>query len=408
MSTGACVVFPATGPARTVNADVTALENAGGRFNVTFSVNYDLTGKAVAYRLTETDGTSILALTDADPEITINGQTVEVDIPESNVTYGALAAGMYDYGLDVGAAGADADYRVQGRWQIADEAGLVTSIGSVETSVTVGDVTIIVEVVSGATVNGIWGGISGTLSDQTDLQAELDARQLLSQKDVPSGYCGLDAGSKVLQTNISDVINLDQLLDVDITGAQAGDLLVREASSQWVDAVLVEPLAGTIAMNSGSQVIALTATWQEFVPTAIVTSSMQNVVVGTNNGRLRIDYTGTGGGVPPGGATFRGELTVYLSLDIPDSSATIDVSFGAGGTVFPEASFAHARVATAAGHTAGLIFPVAFGLPIDGEAALTEFSVFLRGLVAVAPQVETFVFELTGHIETDQFVPRIT
>lgn len=42
-----------------------------------------------------------------------------------------------------------------------------------------------------------WGDIGGTLSDQTDLQAELDAKQDTSEKNQPSGYAGLDGSSKL-------------------------------------------------------------------------------------------------------------------------------------------------------------------------------------------------------------------
>lgn len=42
-----------------------------------------------------------------------------------------------------------------------------------------------------------WGDIGGTLSDQLDLQAALDAKQALSQKNAANGYAGLSAGSKL-------------------------------------------------------------------------------------------------------------------------------------------------------------------------------------------------------------------
>lgn len=42
-----------------------------------------------------------------------------------------------------------------------------------------------------ATGGGTWGSITGTLSDQTDLQTALDSKQNTSEKNEPSGYAGI-------------------------------------------------------------------------------------------------------------------------------------------------------------------------------------------------------------------------
>lgn len=42
-----------------------------------------------------------------------------------------------------------------------------------------------------------WGSITGVLSNQTDLQAALNAKQNISEKNQPSGYAGLDGSSKL-------------------------------------------------------------------------------------------------------------------------------------------------------------------------------------------------------------------
>lgn len=44
---------------------------------------------------------------------------------------------------------------------------------------------------------GAWGDITGTLADQTDLQAALDAKQATSQKGQANGYAELDASGLV-------------------------------------------------------------------------------------------------------------------------------------------------------------------------------------------------------------------
>lgn len=46
--------------------------------------------------------------------------------------------------------------------------------------------------------NAIWGNISGTLSNQTDLQNAINAKEDSSNKNVASGYAGLDANSQIL------------------------------------------------------------------------------------------------------------------------------------------------------------------------------------------------------------------
>lgn len=47
-----------------------------------------------------------------------------------------------------------------------------------------------------------WGAVTGTLSAQTDVQAALDAKQALSAKGAANGYAGLDASSLVPVANL--------------------------------------------------------------------------------------------------------------------------------------------------------------------------------------------------------------
>lgn len=43
----------------------------------------------------------------------------------------------------------------------------------------------------------VWGDITGTLANQTDLQTALTARELTANKNAANGYPGLSAGSKI-------------------------------------------------------------------------------------------------------------------------------------------------------------------------------------------------------------------
>lgn len=64
--------------------------------------------------------------------------------------------------------------------------------------------------ISGAGGASAWGDITGTLSNQTDLQAALDAKESLVNKDAPNGYAGLDGSGQILSTVIP-VMNVSNL-----------------------------------------------------------------------------------------------------------------------------------------------------------------------------------------------------
>lgn len=47
-----------------------------------------------------------------------------------------------------------------------------------------------------------WGDITGTLSNQTDLQTALDAKEATANKDAASGYAGLDTNARLTGTRL--------------------------------------------------------------------------------------------------------------------------------------------------------------------------------------------------------------
>lgn len=67
------------------------------------------------------------------------------------------------------------------------------------------------DIIGGITVDvlssgGQWGSIGGTLSDQTDLQNALDAKENTSNKGVSNGYSPLDGDAFVPDANISNIV----------------------------------------------------------------------------------------------------------------------------------------------------------------------------------------------------------
>lgn len=59
---------------------------------------------------------------------------------------------------------------------------------------------------------GAWGEITGTLADQTDLQAALDLKQSTNEKGAANGYASLDAGGTVPDAQIPAAITRDSEL----------------------------------------------------------------------------------------------------------------------------------------------------------------------------------------------------
>lgn len=60
---------------------------------------------------------------------------------------------------------------------------------------------------------GAWGEITGTLTDQTDLQAALDLKQSTNEKGAANGYASLDAGGTVPDAQIPAAITRDSELE---------------------------------------------------------------------------------------------------------------------------------------------------------------------------------------------------
>ena len=64
------------------------------------------------------------------------------------------------------------------------------------------------------TATAVWGAITGTLSNQTDLQTALDAKESLVNKNAANGYAGLTASTKINRAQGQEVWTLSDLSDV--------------------------------------------------------------------------------------------------------------------------------------------------------------------------------------------------
>ncbi len=89
---------------------------------------------------------------------------------------------------------------------------------------------------------------SHPISDVTNLQTSLDAKQATSQKNAANGYAGLDAGSKLAASQMSEVIPMNGLSDVAISGPVTGQT-VRYNGTSFVNAALSPSDVGAAAAS---------------------------------------------------------------------------------------------------------------------------------------------------------------
>lgn len=150
-----------------------------------YTIRFEFTQDASVYPLTdvtaasfiiyEKNGTPALSLSSGSG-LTINGAGGYIDLALTNAQVVALYSQEYNFEFILTLTGGDV-------WPIADGVFIVSEDG--QTSVTLTDITLSLE---NSTVEisviappsggggGTWGSITGTLSDQTDLQAALDGK----------------------------------------------------------------------------------------------------------------------------------------------------------------------------------------------------------------------------------------
>ena len=145
--------------------------------------------------------------------------------------------------------------------------------------------------------------------------------------------------------------------------------------------IIPDRAAGVIYNNDGDAFVysnpSLTV-WTEVVPTLAPTVSGDFVVQGTNNGRIRIDFTGAT--QPPGAGAIDGVLIIHMSTTLPASNDLLDVTAALNGAVIiPDI---HAVIqAGSGGQGAGVTIPITLSFPISNVSDLDEFSIVARGTV---------------------------
>lgn len=171
-----------------------------------------------------------------------------------------------------------------------------------------------------------WGSINGTLSNQSDLQTALDAKQALSEKGQANGYASLGPDGKVPAAEL-DVSAFNYLGSwdastntptiSDATGNNGDLYKVSVAGSQDLG-------SGSISFAVGDHVVHDGTAWENFGASESVASvnGLTGVVVLDANDVGALDITG---------GTLTGPLTVSTSATVPIT--TIDTSGGGAGVV---------------------------------------------------------------------------
>lgn len=119
-------------------------------------------------------------------------------------------------------------------------------------------------------------------------------------------------------------------------------------------------------------------TWVEFVPGLLQTAVLEAENTRrelANAGRLEIDYSGSNN--PPAAGTITGEVSLQLSLQVPNANAQLDITLGVNGAIVSADVKSHIGIGGAL--FTGAIIPVSLVVPITGLSDLDDLSVFGRG-----------------------------
>jgi hypothetical protein len=202
---------------------------------------------------------------------------------------------------------------------IADTRYLVTLKGSAYVIMTVG-------LTTGGGGSGVWGTISGTLSDQTDLQAALDGKQNVlgytaenvANKGANNGYAGLDSTGKVpssqLPAYVDDVIEFANLAALPVTGETGIIYITLDTNLEyrWSGSVYVNIAKGDVqSVNTKTGAVTLN---QDEIPSG-TTYVQYSLVEKTKLGQYPATYTNN--------KWLKGNGVAYVEADFPDASPTV-------------------------------------------------------------------------------------
>ncbi len=179
--------------------------------------------------------------------------------------------------------------------------------------------------ITGFTASATWGGITGTLSSQTDLQTALDAK---ANASALSGYLTTSTAASTYQPLDGDLTSIAALT----TTSYGRELLTRADASATRSALGLGTLATQTATITDYLTIASAASTYQPLATPLTTfAALANSAgVLTNNGSGTLSYTATS----TGGNTFgldAGKIAVYS--DSGEFTAASALRLTAGPTV---------------------------------------------------------------------------
>jgi len=179
--------------------------------------------------------------------------------------------------------------------------------------------------ITGFTASATWGGITGTLSSQTDLQTALDAK---ANASALSGYLTTSTAASTYQPLDGDLTSIAALT----TTSYGRELLTRADASATRSALGLGTLATQTATITDYLTIASAASTYQPLATPLTTfAALANSAgVLTNNGSGTLSYTATS----TGGNAFgfdAGKIAVYG--DFGEFTATSALKLIAGPTV---------------------------------------------------------------------------
>lgn len=244
---------------------------------------------------------------------------------------------------------------------------------------------------SGGASGGTWGSITGTLSDQTDLQTELDNintelsnKQNTSEKGVANGYASLDSGGKIPATQLpNSVMEFKGAWDASTntptlangTG-NAGDVYRCSVAGS------VNFGSGAISFGVGDWVMYNGSIWQHSPATDAVTS------VNTKTGAVTLNYSDVGALQQPTGTTAQyidgtGALqTLPTSVSIVQHAVKAGEALTKGQAVYVSSADGTNMIVSKASNTTEGLSSKTMGLITTDLALNGQGYVITEGLLA--------------------------